>query len=417
MRCFSWLVITIWCIKILMNIYNYFFIISKTFGENEILEQRRKLFIIVRVYHEERNIISFLEYHKGLLERAGIKIIVVGTQKERDNNNCNETLENAKILAKSVAVDGIIVVETPVEYGIGVAAQTNYAIETICKDDDYYKTWVLTVDVDAMISKENINELIWFINQNNAVIEMQSTFLKNYKKVSIWQKLHAIYQDRWAIVSEMFCGRIKNKWKYFYTNISGCGMCMRMDVLFKMGLLPVLTDYEDIHFSFLINCMGVKIKTCVTRILCEIPSNLREGLRQEYEWSFSSWDLFYYIHNLKNTFNENVNRIGLSMAVLTSAFLLIEWTVYSGVYIMAFFKAISGNLEGIIIWLMITIDYEIYGLIINKKQEESMWNFILVFICMPLEILRISIPCVCAGLARLFRIRGRKRNGIYKTKH
>lgn len=417
MRCFLWLIIIIWSIKFFINIYNYLFVVGKPFSENEVLERGKKLFIIVRVFHEERNIISFLKYHRGLLEREGIKIVVTGTQKERNNNNRNETLENAKIYAKSVANDRIIIVETPTEYGVGVAAQTNYAIETIYKDNDNDKTWVLTVDVDAAISKENINEFIRYINQNHAVIEMQSTFLKNYKKVSIWQKLHAIYQDRWAIVSEMFCGKVKNKWKYFYANISGCGMCMRMDILYKMGLLPTLTDYEDIHLSFLINCMGVKIKTCVTRILCEIPSNLREGLRQEYEWSFSSWDLFYYIYNLKNNFNKNVDRIGLGMAVLTSVFLLIEWNVYSCVYIMAFIEGINGNLGGTVIWLLITIDYEIYGMIINKMQKETIWNFIWVFLCMPLEIVRISVPCVFAGLARLFRIRGRKRDGIYKTEH
>jgi len=382
------------------------------------LKDDKNLYLVVRVLNEERTIVDFLEKHLNLLQRKGLYIIIAGSEKERDIDGLNLTLESVRhflINCDDELREKIIISEAPLSYGTGIAAQTNYAIDNMTVNNE--DTWIMTADVDAVISSENCNEIMKHINENQDIIEIQSTFVKNYHRVSLWQKMHAIYQDRWSVVVEVFCGKVKNWWPRFYANVSGCGMCIRVRTIKDLGLLPVSTDYEDIHFSFLVNSVGMKIKMCMTRILCDTPKTLKEGLRQEYEWSFSSWDLFYYISNLRENYREKTSKINFIIASGVSIFLLMIWFFYSFLFIFFLYRGILGNHYFLIYALLILIDFEIFGVVINLKQKESLINTLLVFILMPIEIFRISIPCLFAGVARLTRIRGRKRDGIYKTDH
>jgi hypothetical protein len=413
-------------VKLVVNLRLYTLIWRQTLGDDMVLPPLRggrQLVLLVRVLAEESHVARCIRAHQYILRECDNTLLVfAGSDAELDDDGSHPTLCAVETFLKSNEAAGIqdrvLFFQAPRKAGVGIAFQSNHAIEqlsTYFPDDS--KIWVKTLDIDTVLSRANLIELSDAVNDDKEVIEIPAAYFANYHRLGLAQKLHAIYQDRWSVVSEQFLGRLKNRFHLVYSNSSGAGCCINVRRLRELGMFPTETDIEDIHLSFLINATGGDIHTTKSRVSSDVPSTLRQGLKQEYEWSFGALDVPYYFANLRRSHAARIRNTHMVSAIVTTAWLNAKWALFSVAYVASIAVSVFVYAPAAVLPAVVTVDFVIYGFIVNRQLNMSWRTQLATTVAMPLQIFRISLPCLAAVTTRVTLIRRRKREGVYKTQH
>lgn len=303
------------------------------------LTNGKHLVFILKVFNEVPTIADTCEYLLGLCRgRSNIKVIIVGTFRERDMQGRNPTLDIARRETKGC--DFISIIECP--YEGSHAVQNNYGLSFIKSDPSL--TWVMTLDVDSRTGSVGLDQAIEQINNDRIVIQQSTAFLSNYERLSHLQKGHALYQSRWTIAHEMKRIMMHNCCGLSVAHVVGHGLCINLRTLNELGNFPEDTPFEDIHLGFYISTKGIPIVPLRSLELGDTPVRVMDGLRQEFSWSVGAMNypryVFRYLRQFPVTQPLEYFRI---FGLATHGFIgYLGWLISSWVLLGTTYLAVQG---------------------------------------------------------------------------
>lgn len=306
------------------------------------LSEDRHLVLILKVFEETTLIKDTVHYIAQQIEGLErVSAIIVGTAKERGNNNLNPTLELARCITN--ARHNFMVVEAPVEF-TSHAGQNNYALEFIKSPPD--KTWIFTLDIDSRFTQQGLCALMKEINQGTQIIQQSALFLTNFESLGFLQKAHALYQSRWTVAHEIKRIQLHNLTKLSIAHVVGHGLCINLSLLKDFGNFPLETMMEDINLGFYLVCAGQQIKALNVFELADNPASLIDGLRQEYVWSFGAMFYPLYLKHYINKFPDHWKQNYARLLFITGHGVItyIAWLFGSWILVYCIVLGLLGNL-------------------------------------------------------------------------
>lgn len=264
-------------------------------SNGDIVLNDRYLVFVVRLYKEAGSVNSMLRRYSCILNsNKGTFLVLACSDEEKKDTPWGCTADIVRETIKRDEFkdirDKCYLFEAPGEPNI--ARQCNYAMRMFLSESrlDPTATWMKTMDVDTELNGSALDELITSINSNSPIVEIAAEYTANYQKLGLPQRWHAAYQDFWSLDFEQFHGLIKNRWQSVYAPVSGAGGTFRMDILEKLGGLPEYAAAEDLALSSKIDQEKIPITTLHSRVESDVPTNFREGFRQEVRWAEGSID-------------------------------------------------------------------------------------------------------------------------------
>ena len=318
------------------------------------LSADKHLVIILKVFEETRLIEETITYIKRHTHNINnLKVIIVGSARERNSEGNNETLKlAASVIPRSAEY---IIVEDP-ELNGSHAHQNNYALQFIKTPHD--RTWIMTLDIDSKFSKRGLQAVVNEINSNTLVMQQSCLFLSNFPRLSVIQKGHAIYQSRWTIAHELKRILLHNHTFLSVAHVVGHGLCIRLDTLFFFGGFPEETMTEDIHLGYYIVAARLPIKSIPIFEIGDSPEHFRDGLRQEYVWSFGAMNYPQYHSVFRKRFPDiwKKNRFRCFIIMVESIISYVGWLTCSWLVASAIVAAMCGSIPAL--WFVMLYIFE-----------------------------------------------------------
>lgn len=352
------------------------------------LNPGKKLVFILKVYEEHTTISDTIEHLETILQdNSNVFVYIVGTAKERDNNGLNKTLELAKGLTQLNPQYQVL--ECPLLHG-SHAHQNNHVLNAITIDVE--STWVYTLDIDTRISQNLLDEIFKSINAGKKISQAHSLFLSNFRKISLAEKSHALYQSRWTIAHEMKRLMLHNLLRMSIAHVVGHGLCINLKVLKEVGGFPENSVTEDIHLGFFLVALGEKIYSVDVFENGDNPVSLRDGLRQEYVWSYGAMMYPYYLRNFKERFHKayETNKLRLFLITAHGVTTYIIWLITSWAFIACIILAIQCNYFALIFLLMYFLDFLLCSIFFFLEKHISLSDVLLSPVYFFLAVIRRS---------------------------
>jgi hypothetical protein len=335
--------------------------------KNQKIDSDKYLYLILKVYQEEATIEdSILRLRKLVNNSPNIKIIIVGTIKERKADHKNHTLTLARKLTKNDK--NFKVIECDV---IGSHAhQNNYAIKSIKTKKE--KSWILTLDIDSDITKQGLIQLIKLINRNKLIIQQNTVFLSNFKKLNILQQGNAIFQSRWTLAKErkrLILNTLLKGW-YVY-HVVGHGLCINLDKLNEYDNFNEEVLIEDLALGFYLSAANERIVMLPTLEIGDTPNAFYEGFKQKITWSYGPMSYPLYYNNFKTRFPDKFkeNKLRTIVLMLIGFYSYFSWLFLSAFLFIMIYLALNNNiLASYILWRHLKARQ---AYIRRKKHEEN----------------------------------------------
>lgn len=380
----------------------YFFDTNKEFSNSPSqLSWDKKLFIVVKVFKEEENISNTIAYLQELLKPyTNVFVIIAGTVRERNEDGLNLTLEVAKKQIENL--QNFEISETLFEEGYQ-AEQLNYAIRKIAGDKE--KIWILTMDIDSKFSPKGLNSIILEINNGARIIQQSALFFQNFQSLPLLQKSHAFYQSRWTISHEFKRYILYDLTNFNISHVVGHGLCINLEELSFFGYFPTETIIEDINLGFYIISFGRKIKVVNVLEDADNPFTFKDGLRQEYLWSFGAM-LYpkYWLFFLKKFSNAGfINKIRAFWCMLQGVLFYFIWLTSSWILLYIIIMKINTFLGCSILGIYILESY-LCGLLFMRSKAIDIYSFVLSPIYLIIGGIRRSFPADFAFIKTILGI-------------
>jgi hypothetical protein len=383
--CFSFSVITNIIVFIILRRFNLYV------GTDVALKDDRYLVFVLRVLREETIVAQSIDYIARCVDGVkNVSVIIVGTERERNDLGLNPTLERAR--AAIANLSQFMVVEAPAGRNGTHAHQTNYALRFI--NTNSHNTWTFTLDIDSQFGRRALYAAVEAINADVDIIQQHALFLSNYQRLSTLHRAHAIYQSAWTIRHEM---------KRVYLNLSigislahvvGHGLCIRLSKLCEYGGFPEETPFEDINLGFYLISSGETIHSLPVFELGDNPVTLRDGFRQEYSWSYAAMLYFRYLRHFRSKcptkFSEHRSRALVLASVGTWTY--IRWLIGSWFSVLLLGFAILGDWVAIATVAAVSCEYTQCALRFHSLRLLTNIELALSPFYVLLGILRRSIP-------------------------
>ncbi len=335
------------------------------------------LCFIIRVYQEEALMKETIDYWKNVIgESQNIQLIISGTERERNSELLNPTLEIAK---KHCFGDSRFrVIETPSTNSSPHAIQTNFAAKSINLNPK--NTWVYFLDIDSRLCHKSYNDLISSVNSGKRIIQLHSLFLSNFSSVSFGAKSIAIYQSRWTMSHEMKRIFLYNLTKLQVAHTVGHGLCINLEEFRELGMIPENTFADDLSFGFNIIARNKKIYSIYTSFeLGDNPVNLKDCIRQKEMWSIGAREYIKYPINFKKRFPVDFRNDALRILWLgiSGFFGYLVWLISTPLFLLLLVIAFQGNHLALVVLFIYYLDY-LSAVIFFSSKKMIDKNFVFV---------------------------------------
>lgn len=353
----------------------------------------KKLYLILKVYKETAQIRQTIErLSRDLAGFSNIKVLIVGTIKERDSSGINPTLALAEQATQKNPLFDIL--ECPV---VGTHAhQNNYAIASI--HEDPMKTWIMTLDIDTDVTLDGFKAIIEAINADHAIIQQTAFFLSNYTKVDFFQKGNAIYQSRWKIIQELKrvqLNQITHGW--FLLNIVGHGLCINLKEMHTLKGFCETVPIEDVALGYVASVLNKRIHALPVIELGDVPTTWRAGFKQKITWAYGPmyFPVYYARFKQEHPAAYQADKWRAFIIMLEGFYAYVAWCLISPVLFLALFYAFSGAISAWAFLLFYFLEYvQSIQLFIHKYHLKT--SFLKALIAGFCESLLISWPAIVA---------------------
>ena len=320
------------------------------------LSANRHLMMLLKVFEEHALIEeTVLSLSNQIAAWPDMSLMVVGTERERNGEGRNPTLDKARLAA--FGRNNVQVIEAPIKANASHAWQNNYALDFITTEAHH--TWIMTLDIDSRFTKTGLNTIVRHINDDRNVIQESCVFLANYRRLGLWQRAHALYQSRWTISHEIRRILIHNATHLSVAHVVGHGLCIRLSLIRELRGFPEETPMEDINLGFYLVAMGEHIESVKDFEMGDTPETIRDGLRQEYAWSLGARMYPMYLRHFAHKFPAEWQRqkVRLLFLTLQGTISYINWLSSSWIVMIVLVNALLGNVWASLFLLIYIGDY------------------------------------------------------------
>jgi len=383
------ILIIYWTIKI----FSFFWVtkkysdIRKTIPQSITIDKHKRLVYVLPVYQEISLIKDTIDYYKSHLSEQ-IQLLIIGTAKERDENQKNKTLD----IAKKYTGKYISIIEYPKTNGF-MAHQVNYWVKHLIKQwYDLSTTWIHMLNIDSRLPKEYFREVIKNINDNREIMLQTAMYTSNFKKSSLLLKWVGIVQSRRTITGEqrrILLNSYVSDLKLYH--VVGHGLIITIEKFMKYKGFPEDTFTEDMHYGYYLSISKEKIQPIVSNEIADIPTHTLWRWNQAQVWFIGAMEYHVYLKSYLFKFKK---KLSLRILIMTIQWFYNAFKRLCISYIIRFlFFAIifSWSLSlfiGSMIWLTIymahfwlTIDYLYKNKYIKqRKLSYLLSSFIIVAI-------------------------------------
>lgn len=329
------------------------FALSKPPISNKLAYDKNLIFVLP-VYQEERLIRETVLYYKNYVEKfENVKLIVVGTRKERKKVGINPTLS----LINDLQSEKIILLEYPEQDGY-MAHQVNYVCWYLKERDfDLAKTWIHLLNIDSRVGNAYFSEAFYYINENISIILQSALFVSNFK--SLWWLLKgvSIVQTRRTITWEQRRIKLHNMCSSKLYHVVGHGLLINLKKIFDYHLFPTDTLNEDMHLGYYFSVAWEQIQGMISYEVADVPNSFWDRWKQAAGWFIWAVDYRNYFKLYQHKFWKKRMFRGLLFAIqgLYNAF---KWLIIS--YLILSLIIISLILNNYFFYLLVIISLSCY---------------------------------------------------------
>jgi hypothetical protein len=247
-----------------------------------------RYYILISVFNEASIIEETYQHFEKLVSQYNnIKCIFITTEKENKILGENRTEE---ILKRCISNDNrFLIVHYPYTEG-NKPSQLNYCLEKF--KEQFYSlnqdVYICQYDADSRPDIMTFEEITNIVAKTNArVIQQQTKYNQNYKRLGIYMRLEAVFQTRWAYGFErrnQFLSINKKINNIFmpYAYCVGHGMIVESQLLYEIGLYP--TPSEDVPFGFKMMLIKEPIYPSVLNDIGSVTLNFIDLINQSGNW-------------------------------------------------------------------------------------------------------------------------------------
>lgn len=283
----------------------------------------QKLLLLKEELLNAKNESSFLELTSGYFPQTQAKNLFKQlNSKENTDDQWNLILEEFKSkkhtrelikeLIKNSNTKNVRIIDYPYTDGV-MAHQLNYACKILTRENDSSKTFVLVYNADSNIS----TDLIYFIEKyldfypEAKVIQQSSLFTSNFNDFPHEPKGYflqsiALLQNRWTLAHELprILTQFSSKSGSFLegAHVVGHGLCVRLDILQKVGNFPTASINEDLPLGYLLRLHGEIIYPLPLFENSQSPTTVKGMFTQYKTWFYG---LLYYPSYIFNALSDS----------------------------------------------------------------------------------------------------------------
>ena len=274
-----------------------------------------KLYIVIPVYNEVKNIEKSIEYFKKLDQLCNIYYVT--TSKETGMETYHE-------IEKQIAIQkttNIFLDNCPNEQGT-MAHQLNYMTKKLPKD-----SVIGIYNIDSFPEKKTFMYVIDNIG-NNEVFQ-QVSYFDNINKNGILKSAQN-WQNRWSIIYEM--GKYLKKsgcTNFIYT--IGHGLFLKKEILDKYGYWSEKEINEDNEFGYRMICNNIQIKPIPFLEKADFAKSLKIYIKQQSTWVNGPLYAFSYYYN---TEKKSLRKFWLALLNFKAFFSWMFFPIISLIFII-----------------------------------------------------------------------------------
>lgn len=378
------------------------------------LRSDRTLLIVLPVYDETAALPATVYYLKQLLvQKANVRVLIVGTARERDGTGGNPTLNAAQ---RAIGTDDrFVTLEDPRSAG-RMAHQINYAV-TSCPDldVDVKGAWLYIINVDSRLTHASLEELIYHINHDNEVIHQSAVFFSGFEKLNWICRGFSLWQSRWTISHELKRFAFHNRCSHWLMHIVGHGLCISWSVFVDYKLFPEDTPTEDLHFGFYLAASGKRVTVLRSLAIGDSPTTFMSAMRQKYVWAHGPMYYVAYLKAYRRRFPALWPTTKWRAQAITLQGLLswADWMVVSWVIAWAAYRAALGSVAATVFIIAYFVEYyqtQRYFARSHLIPETPFWSALAATAAASIFH---SLPANIAFIHRLAGVQPRQ----YKTPH
>ncbi len=299
----------------------------------------KKLVFILPVYHETAMIQDTISSFKRLLSE-NILLLIVGTNRERNHDNINSTLQLAEECGGWNP--HIFTIECPNKTGY-MAHQVNYAAQRLVSNGyDKTSTRIHVINIDTRLQEDYLSEVIFRIHKNSTIMLQSALFTWNFTSLSPLLQWTSIVQSRRTITGEqrrLLLNLYISHYKLYH--VVGHGMIIQLKKFFDYKLFPEDTLNEDMHFWYYLSINQEKVIPLISYEIADMPSTFK-GWWAQAQWRFiGAMEYHAYFCSYLKKFNQKPTLRILLMTLqwFFNAFkrLIVSYTIVFVIVIMALF--------------------------------------------------------------------------------
>lgn len=286
--------------------YNLIFITTQK-------EDHQRIKIFNRLQKNENKLLktnsesSFLELTSGIFP-ASIAGRLFGRLKDKGDNEVKMIIEeeywripHTRDILKGLIRNGgnskkVFLLDYPYKDGL-MSHQLNFACEFIASRESPQTTMVVIYNADSVVESSIINDFRKFLRlypQAN-VIQQSAIFLNNFNDFfgtckKYFLQAVALLQSQWTLCHEIpriLC-QTNGLFKGFFEggHVVGHGLCVRLNILKKIGYFPTRYLNEDLPLGYLLRLHGEKIFQFPILENADSPTTIKSMFGQYKVWFY-----------------------------------------------------------------------------------------------------------------------------------
>lgn len=330
----------------------------------------KKIFVIIPVLNEAKRITKTIEYFRNTFSHLTmLKIVIVTTEAEFNNNNNLEHSENTIKVVRNLAKLHPNVVHHHYPSSDGkMAHQLNYAIRNIISKN-HVKDFLLAIyNADSRPHPKTFDWVLGYMaaHKEVKVFQQYGNYSQNIHIFKKWKSIlwsAACWQNRWSIGFELPHALNQFEEKKCFPTFSdpmnyciGHGLFFKKEVFQRLGGFAEDTHNEDAIFGLELSYLKEPIIPVPYFDISNTPDTLYGLYIQKSNWFFGPLEAFKYVNKIIEKRNGNVNK--LKLMVLASKLFLhaVYWIAGPTLMLMALILTlIDFSFEKMVIFFLLLV--------------------------------------------------------------
>jgi len=271
-------------------------------------EKACRIYVIIPAYKEQAIIEQTMECFASL-QYPNLKVVVVTTDKEKQEEGMSTTMDIVKQVAERLDdeanQDIFSLIHYPHSEG-GMKEQVNYAAKEISKNlsrENQGESYVAVYNADSRPNPQTFLVFNALVQKKGVEVAVQnSVHFSNFNKLpftpsGVLLKAASVFQTRWSMEEVSMQRKQAEFWDGKQTPLDlrdtlseqlayciGHGSFFRLDIWNEAGGFPEDCELDDLPLGFLLTCKGISIQPMPLLENCETPSSVTDLIKQKANW-------------------------------------------------------------------------------------------------------------------------------------